>query len=750
MKPEDNKPTIDNLSVDEKISLFLKKFANKNASQNTYNEHEFGGGHRSGGGDFYDSNELDRLNIREYSGVRMEPETYERLERLNKIAKSIEKKVVTKPEQLALFPKRDYKINYAAELNEAQYLAITTVQGPLLVIAGAGSGKTRTIVYRVSYLLENGILPEQILLLTFTRKAAQEMVTRTKQLLKTYDVDRIMRGTYHAFASYLLRRHANMIGIAANFTIIDPIDSEDIVDLIRNEFKLGSKDKAFPRKSRIFEIISKSRNCSQPIRTTIMNEFSGAMDFMNDIELIAKTYQQYKQTNQILDYDDLMETLRDKLRDHEQFRRLVQQSYQYVMVDEFQDTNLVQKDIVDLVAGGSKNIMVVGDDSQSIYAFRGANFENILTFPETYPNCKVVKLEHNYRSNQPILAFVNDIIRNAKIAYPKQLYSNNPKHHKPLIAKFNDQQEEAAFIVSRIIALREKNIPLNQIAVLYRSSYHSNFIQTELLKRGIPYVMVGGIKFIERSHIKDLIAYLRISVNPLDAIAWNRILKLVPGIGQTTASKIIDYVHNNHSSIQFGSYENKKFGKDLESLGDMLNNLRRNDLNLPTKIDVLRDYYRPILKSREPDWELRLQDIEVIHQLAYKYQEVQDFLTDFALDPPSNKYQDAVKPLIDESEDQPVTLSTIHSAKGLEWYCVFLPHLLDGLFPSSRSLKSLDQLEEERRLFYVACSRAEEELYLTMPAYYSAWDNYFTQPSRFIAEIQKDKYTIWRPGQELE
>ena len=552
-----------------------------------------------------------------------------------------------------------------------------------------------------------------------------------------------MRGTFHAFANHLLRRYAVLLDLHPNFSVIDTTDSEDALDLVRTELKLGEKNKAFPRKQRLQEIISKVRNGQQTLSEVLEADFVGLVDYEKDIERVANAYRQYKRLNRLLDYDDLMELLRDALRDHPIFRQEVQRLYRYVMVDEFQDTNLLQKEIVDLVAARSRNIMVVGDDSQSIYAFRGANFENILTFPETYPDCRVVKLEQNYRSNQHILAFINDIAKQAALGYHKHLYSANENDVKPLLAKFFDQQSEAEFIVNRILELREKNIPLNQIAVLYRSSYHGNFVQAELLRRNIPYVVVGGIKFVERSHVKDVLSYLRIIANPFDGIAWNRVLKLVPGVGNVTAGKIIDYLSQHGHSLNFAHFEGKKFSKELLKLGEMLTAIRPDRVGLPAKLDIIKAYYAPILQSRETDATVRLQDLEVIYTLSNRYQTVPEFLADFVLDPPSNKFQESNRPLIDESEDPPLTLSTIHSAKGLEWYAVFVPHLLDGLFPAVRSMQHLEQLEEERRLFYVACSRAEEALYLTLPAFFAGWDANFTMPSRFLAEVGKDKYDIW-------
>ena len=691
---------------------------------------------------FKEMHELERLTYEDYLQVFVPSEVEMRIQKLKQITNIIEKKV-EQTENLAFSPpQKDYKIDYKKSLNKSQYVAATSINGPLLVIAGAGSGKTRTVVYRTSYLLENGILPESILLLTFTRKAAKEIIERTAKLLQDNSVEKIMRGTYHAFANHTLRLYAKMLDLPNNFTIIDTIDAQDTVDLIRQELKFAKKSKAFPRKNRIQSIISKARNCNISITEVLEREYTALLEFEEDITLIAKTFQQYKQANQLLDYDDLMEVLRDKLRDNMAFRRAIQAKYRYIMVDEFQDTNVVQKQIIDYIAAGSQNIMIVGDDTQSIYAFRGANFENILKFPATYPNCKVVKLIRNYRSNQDILNFTNSIANQAVLGYKKSLYSENHTPFKPIAVKQYDQQQEAEFIVSKIMELREKDIPLNKIAVLYRASYHGTFIQAELLKRQIPYVVVGGIRFVERRHVKDITSYLRILLNPYDAVAWNRILKLIQGIGKMTASNIIMHLQKQNGLIDFSKFDKRKYGTDLLVLQEVLKDAMRETISISTKIEILKDYYEPLLKMQEADYELRLQDIDVLVTLAGKYESLEKFLSDFALDPPSNKFQDQNRPLIDESEDKPVTLSTIHSAKGLEWYCVFVPHLLDGLFPSSRSLKTIDYLEEERRLFYVACSRAKEQLYLTYPSYFTAWDSYLTMPSRFLVEVEQAFYKI--------
>ena len=686
--------------------------------------------------------DITTISIDRYRQPEVTSDVQKKIDRLQSITNSIEQNLIQSVSKKDNVKK--FKIDYETSLNKMQYIAATTIEGPLLVIAGAGSGKTRTIVYRVAFLLENEVPPQKILLLTFTRKAANEMLARTTSLLNDMRCQKVMGGTFHSFANYLLRKYSKSLNISPNFTIIDTVDSEDVIDLIRHELHFEKKSRAFPRKSRIQSIISKARNCNITIKAVIDREFRGLTEFVKDIELIGKAYSEYKKANNLFDYDDLMDFLCDSLKTNLQFRENVQEAFRYIMVDEFQDTNTIQKEIVDLIAEKYRNVMVVGDDSQSIYSFRGANFENILRFPETYPDCKFVRMEQNYRSNQGILSFTNSVINNAKIGYKKKLVSTKISPGKPIVKKFYNQEDEAEYIVSKILEIREREIPLNQIAVLYRASYHSNFIQAELLKRNIPYVVFGGIRFIERRHVKDIIAYLRIILNPLDPVSWNRVLKLIPGIGDITASKIVLHIHKLNGKIDFSDFANYKYSSDIEKLGRILNQSSKQEVTIPNKIKILKDYYSPILKSIERDYEIRLMDIDVLYSLACKYDDLEKFLSDFALDPPSNRYQNQTNPLIDETEDKPLILSTVHSAKGLEWNSVFIPHLLDGLFPSTRCVGDIEEIEEERRLFYVACTRAKEQLYLTMPSHVASWDAFFTLPSRFLVEVEKEKYELSR------
>ncbi len=677
----------------------------------------------------------------ELSEITVPPSVEEKILQLQKITTAIEKR---KPVIIDLsrtdFSK--YHVPYSTTLNTAQLAAVMTTDKPVLVIAGAGSGKTRVIVHRVSWLIENGVDAQSILLLTFTRKAAREMLNRVEILLHDASAGKVTGGTFHSFASFILRKYANMIGLPPNFTIIDSADSEDVVDLIRTELKFSSKDRKFPKKGRIYDIISFSRNRGETISQVIKKYYSGLNDYISDLELIFSGYSKYKKMSRILDFDDLMEVFRDALRDNLSFRQILQRRYAYIMVDEFQDTNVIQKEIVDLVAAGHRRVMVVGDDAQSIYAFRGANYENILRFPETYPECEVIRIEENYRSNQKILDFTNEVISHARIGYKKRLFTRNERRVFPVVRRVYSEEDEAVFIVDRMMELIEQGIPLSELAVLNRADWHNRYIQLELNKRKIPYVVVGGFKFNERMHIKDIISYLRLTYNPSDAVAWHRVLKYIGGVGKITASGVIDALRNSENAFSFESFSQRKFYDELLPLGKVLAKASQPEYSLTQKIEIIREYYSPLLKAREGDYLNRMMDIDVLLDLSRKYKDLDRFLSDFALDPPSRHVADQSTPLIDEGEEKgKITLSTVHSAKGLEWYAVFIPHALDGMFPSNRAV-NIEDMEEERRLFYVACSRAKEELYITFPRYMSSYDAFFHLPSRFLLEMNREKFVF--------
>lgn len=672
--------------------------------------------------------------------VGIDPTVQAKIDELQTITRGIDKRLIP-ADKIKL--SGNYKINYRAELNPQQLAAVAITDVPLLVIAGAGSGKTRVITYKVSYLIESGINPSEILLLTFTKKAANEMIGRVQELLAEKLTGGVLGGTFHSFANHILRKYAGMIGIPNNFSIIDPEDSADIIDLLKTELNIKGKKSgpAFPKKSKVQTIISKSRNLECTLKKVIENYFDENLEYLDDVIILSRAYDAYKKASSLMDYDDLMIVLRDNLLQNLKFRAKVQDSINYILVDEYQDTNTTQREIVELIAGEKGRITVVGDDSQSIYAFRGANFENILRFPQSFSNCGVVKIEENYRSEQGILNFTNDIIDNAKIGFKKKLFSQRHTGRKPIIKRFADATAEAEFIVDKVLEIRENGLEFKDFAVLTRASWHSNFVQAELMKRNIPFVVYGGIKFSERRHVKDIVSFIKITLNPLDAIAWHRILKLIEGVGNVRAREIVEAIHKSAGAIDFSRFKGRKYYPELKGLEDVFRCAREDNQSVVQVVDTFFNYYKPILKQIEDDYEIRLKDFDVFRTIAGNYDDMEKFIADFTIEPPSNKFQDETTPLVD-SDEKPLVVSTIHSAKGLEWHTVFVPFALDGLLPSARSIATIEEVEEERRLFYVACTRAKENLFITMPAYISSWDSIFTLPCRFLFEINNDNYIV--------
>ena len=633
-----------------------------------------------------------------------------------------------------------YKVDYKNELNDQQLAAVITVLGPLLVIAGAGTGKTHLLAYRVLFLIESGVNPAMILLLTFTKKAAKEMLSRVDNHRNDNFNTEVTGGTFHSFAVRVIRQYHTYFDVLPNFTIADRSKSESIIDLARTNYKLNTKGLEFPTKRRVFEIISKARNTNVSIKDVIEKQFTGLEEKISDIENIYEWYTNYKQSSSVLDFDDLMIVLRDKLRDDVKFRKIIQEKYEYIMVDEYQDTIIIQKDIVDLMANENKNVMVVGDDAQSIYAFRGANYENILRFPEISSDCKIIKLEKNYRSTQKLIDFTNSINNSFLIGYKKQLHSfRSDNGKKPIVKKFIDQEQEATFIVDKIQKHHENGTPYHEMAVLCRSAWFWQHIEQELIRRNIPYITVGGVKFIEKEHIQDMLAYLTVLQNPLDAVVWHRILKLEQGVGKITASKIVTDIHQSEGSLDtIKPY--KGTSKGVSNLFKMLKEANSDKISMPEKISIIKEYYKPILERKDESSSKSLLDIEVFQEFAEGYNDLEEMLTDFSLNPFADKFADKITPSVDETEEKPVTLTTIHSSKGLEWGVVFLPHSLDGLFPSSKSMGDIEELEEENRVFYVATTRAKDRLYVTMPSNLFSNGNFYSLPSRFLVKIDKNTY----------
>jgi DNA helicase II / ATP-dependent DNA helicase PcrA len=624
------------------------------------------------------------------------------------------------------------KIDYRQELNPAQLKAVESIHGPHLVIAGAGSGKTRVLVHRVAYLVEQGVAPEQILLLTFTRRSAEEMLRRASLLLDER-CKNVAGGTFHSFANMILRKYAKLLEINNNFTILDQADAEDAVNLVRTQLGFHKSEKRFPRKHAILEVISKSVNKSEDITDVLYDEYPQFIEFSKDIKKIRDEYNKYKRQKSLLDYDDLLIFLKNLLSEHVEVRTRLSLQYKYIMVDEYQDTNKLQAHIACLLAVEHANIMVVGDDAQSIYSFRGANFKNIIDFPKIFKGTKIITLEENYRSTQPILNLTNAVIAQAKEKFEKNLYTKKKEGNLPVFIDCPDENSQSTFVADKILELREEGVALKDIAVLFRSGWHSNDLEIELASRNIPFAKYGGQKFVEAAHIKDLVSYLRIAYNAHDQVSWLRALLLIPRIGPKTATKIIESIIDN-ALLEELLQKNDELGKLFRLLKSV--DCQR---DTPSKIiEKFLSYYQPLLKIKYDDFNKRLNDLDSLLRIAQRYKTTEQFLVDLALEPPERML---VEPGKRDKFDAPLTLSTIHSAKGLEWHSVFLIYVAEGHLPSYLSLETEDQIEEERRLLYVAATRAKVNLFLLKPhidrsprSFMDSGGSVFTQVSRFLEQ----------------
>lgn len=627
------------------------------------------------------------------------------------------------------------RVDFENLLNAAQLKAVTHLDGPHLVIAGAGTGKTRTLVYRVAYLVDRGIDPRSILLLTFTRKAAQEMMHRASTILDDR-CSRVSGGTFHSFGNLILRRYGGLLGYANSFTILDRSDAEEVISMVRAEMGLHKVKTRFPRKEALMNIISRSVNTGAPISEILARQYPQYSHHEAEILKVGEEYARYKQSKSMMDYDDLLSNLRLLLKEHESVRTRISNTYRYIMVDEYQDTNRLQAEIVELLASEHRNVMVVGDDSQSIYSFRGANFRNIMDFPGIFPGSTITTLEQNYRSNQPILSLTNAIIANAREKFSKQLYSRRLGNQKPYYLRPKSQFHQAEFVRRRIMELLLEGTPLREIAVLFRSGWHSNDLEVELAAHRIEFVKYGGLKFVEAAHVKDVLAFLRVGFNHRDAIAWRRILMLLDGVGGTTANRVIQAVAEDGQGIEIlvsGTFAKKKYGKKLADLHQLIRQIATGELDLREELRMILDFYEPYFQGKYEDFESRRNDLASLVQIAERYDSLEKFLSDLTIESPEAS---RARPAADTRSDRMV-LSTIHSAKGLEWAHVFLIHLVDGCLPSSYSVFNPESLEEERRLFYVAATRAKDSLYLIAPRIEGGSEyNTYGGPSRFLFEIR--------------
>lgn len=636
--------------------------------------------------------------------------------------------------------KTDYKVNYEDDLNEAQLEAVKSKEGPILVIAGAGSGKTKTLTYRVARLIEDGIKPENILLLTFTKKAAAEMLSRATIVLDNR-CEKVAGGTFHSFANIILRKYSKLLGLKNNFTIMDRTDCEDVINHIVGQM-FPKKEKRFPKKSTLLDIYSKSINKVTPTKKIIADEFPQFAHCEDKIIEVHKAYVAYKRENSVLDYDDLLLYIKLLLENNDGLRKKLSNEYQYIMVDEYQDTNTLQADVIKLLASEHHNIMAVGDDAQSIYSFRGANYRNILDFPKIFENTKIIKLEQNYRSTQNILKLTNEIISKAQEKYTKNLFSNITSPQVPALICAKDTQMEADFICQRILELLDEDISLSDICVLTRNARMSYNLEIELSKRAIPFQKFGGPKFMETAHIKDIVAHLRVILNPDDVISLTRILLLLKGVGTSTVNNIMPIIKGDLKPDIKLLPSNKT--QSLTPLFKTLGQLR--DCSTTKKpeeiVSAVINYYRPILKDKYDDFSKREKDLDHFEYLATQYNNLEDFISDLALEPPDASVEGMYKK---NSDDEALTISTIHSAKGLEWDSVFIIGAVDGRFPSAYSFNSEEEMDEELRLMYVATTRAKNNLYITYPVdmYDYSMNMVLSKPSRFLDGIPDDILERW-------
>ena len=636
--------------------------------------------------------------------------------------------------------KTDYKVNYEEDLNEAQLEAVKSKDGPILVIAGAGSGKTKTLTYRVARLIEDGIKPENILLLTFTKKAAAEMLSRATIVLDNR-CEKVAGGTFHSFANIILRKYSKLLGLKNNFTIMDRADCEDVINHIVGQL-FPKKEKRFPKKSTLLDIYSKSINKVTPTKQIIADEFPQFAHCEDKIIEVHKAYVAYKRENSVLDYDDLLLYIKLLLENNDGLRKRLSNEYKYIMVDEYQDTNTLQADVIRLLASEHNNIMAAGDDAQSIYSFRGANFRNILDFPRLFENTKIIKLEQNYRSTQNILKLTNEIISKAKEKYTKKLFSNIVSPQVPALICAKDTQMEADFICQRILELLDEDISLSDICVLTRNARMSYNLEIELSKRAIPFQKFGGPKFMETAHIKDVVAHLRVILNPDDVISLTRILLLLKGVGASTVNNIMPIIKGDLKPDIKLLPSNKS--QSLTPLFNTLGQLR--DYSTTKKpeeiVSAVINYYRPILKDKYDDFSKREKDLDHFEYLSTQYSNLEDFISDLALEPPDASVEGMYKK---NSDDEALTISTIHSAKGLEWDSVFITGAVDGRFPSAYSFNSEEEMDEELRLMYVATTRAKNNLYITYPVdmYDYSMNMVLSKPSRFLDGIPDDILERW-------
>ncbi|MBV8141818.1 MAG: ATP-dependent helicase [Verrucomicrobia bacterium] len=637
-------------------------------------------------------------------------------------------------------------IDYRAQLNDQQHEAVTSGPGPALVLAGAGSGKTRTLTYRVAWLLDNGVEPESILLLTFTNKAAREMVARVTDLLPM-ETRAIWGGTFHSIGNRLLRRHVREIGFRPGFSILDREDQEDLLAAVVGSSGLDSSGFSrgrFPTAEVLGDLFSFAVNTDQPVAQVIAKKYPWFAPICQEIEFLRKRYEERKQADNVVDFDDLLLKTVQLLQEKTVVAEFYQRHFQFILVDEYQDTNKLQSEFIDLLAARHQSVMVVGDDAQSIYSWRGANYENILDFPKRYPKARIYRIETNYRSVPEIVALANASIQENRKQFTKTLHAyRGGSETKPALVALDDNNRQALYVARRVLELREEGFDLNSIAVLYRAHFQSLEVQLALTRAGIPFTITSGLRFFEQAHIRDIAAFMKFAVNPADEVAFKRIARLLPGVAVKTAEKLWDQLCSVRESeredfktwlgqCRIGQKPAQAWQQLCHTLDEIAPGRRPEPPAKMIRI-ILEAMYEDYLRAKYANYEQRRDDLVTLQSFAQTFEDPVDFLSQLSL----MAAADTEGSRTTVTEWEKVTLSSIHQAKGLEWRVVFVIWLTDGMFPTTRSLTSPDAVEEERRLFYVAATRARDQLYLTYPYYWAnaSPENRLQRPSRFLKEI---------------
>ena len=637
-----------------------------------------------------------------------------------------------------------------SDLNAEQLSAVTHGDGPLLVVAGAGTGKTMTLASRVAWLIgERRVRPERILLLTFSRRAAREMISRAERLSGDHQTGRVVGGTFHAVANRLLRLHGRPLGLRPDFTVLDQSDAADVMNLLRDQFGYSARERRFPRKETLAGIYSRTVNAGEKLGDVLKVHYPWCLDEAEGIREIFTAYTARKRDQNVMDYDDLL-LFWKAIAWAPATRAPLAAMFDHVLVDEYQDTNALQADILHGLRPEDtpRNLTVVGDDAQSIYGFRAATVRNILEFPTRFPSATVIKLEQNYRSTTPLLAASNAVIALSPQRHQKTLWSSREGNRMPILRTCLDEAEQCEAVCENVLRHREEGVPLHEQAVLFRAAHHSDLLEVELARRNIPFVKYGGLKFLEAGHVKDTLSILRVLENPFDEVSWFRVLQLPDGMGPATARRVMEQIGVRRVSddqpsplVNFLDQPVEVPRAGLEGVRELRSALRGcadEDMLLPAaQIERLRAFLAPVFARRYDAAAARMRDIEQLEILAQGYETRGRFLSELTLDPPSSTGDLAGPPLLDEDW---LVLSTIHSAKGLEWDAVHVIHAADGMIPSDMATGNDEEIEEERRLLYVALTRARDALHVYYPQRYYRRPkgledpHTFSQLTRFIPE----------------